>query len=131
MWSKSTSILKLDRDKAVGVVNRRINKETDKKTLLSLIDEKERLLKLPEDTILARVYTPAPQPKVNIIIDNERMPVKTAHLPLFFPAENDDELPVIIPPGPQYDARPRLRRSDALLEDEPLCPLTRIYRYKR
>lgn len=131
MWSKSTSILKLDRDKAVGVVNRRINKEMDKKTLLLLIDEKERLLKLPEDDILARVYTPAPQPKVNIIIDGERLPVKTAHLPVFFPAEIDEELPIIIPPGPQFDDRPRLKRSDTLLESQPLCPLTRIYRYKR
>lgn len=130
MWSKSTSIIKLDRDKAVAVVNRRINKETDNKTLLSLIEEKERLLKLPEDEILARVYTPTPQPKVNIIIDDERMPVKTAHLPLFFPAEIYEALPVIIPPGPQFDARPRLKRSDTLLENEPLCPLTRIYRYK-
>lgn len=130
MWSKSTTTQKLARDQAVAVVNRRINSEIDKNTLLLLIEEKEQLLKLPDDEILARVYTPTPQPKVNIIIDNERMPVKTAHLPLFYPAEPNEPLPVIIPPGPQFAERPRLKRNDTRLESEPLCPLTRIYRYK-
>lgn len=130
MWSKSTTTQKLVRDQAVAAVNRRINNETDKKTLLSLIEEKERLLLLPEDEILARVYTPTPQPKVNTIIHDERLPVKTAHLPLFYPAEPDESLPVIIPPGPQFAERPRLKRNDTRLESEPLCPLTRIYRYK-
>ena len=131
MWSKSTTTQKLARDKAVAVVNRRINNETDKNTLLLLIEEKERLLKLSEDEILARVYTPTPQPKVNTIINEERLPVKTAHLPLFYPANPDESLPVIIPPGPQYAERPRLKRNDTRLESDPLCPLTRIYRYKR
>jgi len=131
MWSKSTTTQKLTRDQAISVVNRRINKEKDKNTLHQLEQEKAALLKLAEDEILARVYTPAAQPKVNIIIGDERMPVKTAHLPIFYPADINDSLPVIIPPGAKGESRPRLKRNDARLENEPLCPLTRIYRYKR
>ena len=128
-WSQSTTTHKLSRDEAVAVAVRKIVKTRDKKQLKLLQSEQSLLMELPEGEILARVYEPSPQPKMNIIIDGKRMPVTTAHLPLFYPAKPGERLPVIIPLPKKWERRLRVRRSDATLEDVPLCPILNIHRY--
>ncbi|MAX52313.1 MAG: hypothetical protein CMH22_10070 [Methylophaga sp.] len=128
-WSQSTTTHKLSRDEAVAVAVRKIVKTRDKKQLKLLQSEQSLLMELPEGEILARVYEPSPQPKMNIIIDGKRMPVTTAHLPLFYPAKPGERLPVIIPLPKKWEQRLRVRRSDATLDDVPLCPILNIHRY--
>lgn len=128
-WSQSRTILKLSREQAIESAARKINKTPDKKQRKLLEAEQSKLMLLPEGEILARVNTPAPQPKVNILIEGKRIPVTTAHLPLFYPANEGDPLPVIVPLPKEWHQRVRVRRSDALLEAAPYCPLLNIHRY--
>lgn len=129
-WSQSRTTHKLSREEAIEVAARKINKTAKGNELKMLESEQSSLLNLPEGEILARVYSPAPQPKVNIVLAGQRIPVTTAHLPLFFPANENESLPVIVPLPEKWHQRVRLRRSDATLEDKPLCPILNIYRYR-
>ncbi len=129
IWSQSRSTHKLSRDEAIEVANRKIAKVRDEKELQILKSEHARLMELPEDEILARVYVTTAQPKMNIIILDKRMPVTTAHLPLFYPADSDDHLPIIVPLAEKWEDRPRIRRSDATLCETAYCPVLNIYRY--
>lgn len=128
-WSQSRTIHKLSREQAIEAAARKINKTSNKKERKLLEAEQSLLLELPEAEILARVYEPTPQPKMNIIIEGERIPVTTAHLPLFYPATEGESLPVIVPLPKAWHQRVRVRRSDAILEAQPLCPILNIHRY--
>lgn len=129
-WSKSITTQKMDVAAAIQCVSRLIGKSRDKDRQLALYQDKDKLMKLSPDEIVARVYRPTPQPKCNIILNGKREGVKTAHLPIFYPAHKEDSLPIVIPLATAPDERPRLKRSDARLEDMPYAPSVRVYRYR-
>lgn len=130
LWVQSTTIRKLSRDEAISVAARKINKQHDRSVIKALEDEQSKLLNLPEDAELARLYLPTPQPKANLVIKGRRvLPQTVAHLPIFYPASEGDALPQIIPLPEKWQPKARIRRSDAIIEELPLCPLLNIYRY--
>ena len=94
-----------------------------------------KLAGLPADEPLAQVQPQAPLMRANLFF---REPLPDGHtrramnvaLPLFVPSEDgrlpDHNQP---PPGPP-EKRTRARRRDERLEDAPLLPSLRIYRYR-
>lgn len=131
MWTQPASIKKLTKEEALGVAARRINKHNDSEQRDKLLSEQRLLERLNDGEFVARVYRPDIHPRVNTIIDRKRMPVKTALMPLFYPARANESLPDLAPLPELKTLKKRLKRSDTLLEQEPYAPLLNIYRYKR
>lgn len=129
-WAQATAIKPLSKEQAISVAARRLKKPMSRYDHRIVQEEQDRLLQLPDETPLARVYVSTPQPRVNIIMKGQRLPLMTAHLPLFYPASAGESLPIIVPLPDENEARPRLKRNDAKLEDKAFAPTLRIYRYK-
>lgn len=130
-WAQATAIKPLSKEQAISVAARRLKKPMSRYDQRIVQHEQDRLLQLPDETPLARVYLSTPQPRVNVIIKGKRRPLMTAHLPLFYPASAGEPLPIVVPLPDNNEARPRLKRADAKLEDEAFAPTLRIYRYKQ
>lgn len=91
---------------------------------------------LPESEPLAQVQSQAPLMRANLFF---REPLDDGHLrramnvalPMFLPARDgrlpDHNQPPLRPP----ERRTRARRSDERLEEAPLLPSLRVYRYRR
>jgi len=131
MWSKPTVNKRLTKQQAENVVAWHINKHDDSDIREKLLYEQKLIALLPDDEVVAKVYMAPIHPRVNIIINNKRMPVKAALMPLFYPANANDPLPDISPLPAIKVLKKRLKRSDTLLEQEPYAPIVKIHRYKR
>jgi len=131
MWSKPTVNKRLTKQQAENVVAWHINKHDDSDIREKLLYEQKLIALLPDDEVVAKVYMAPIHPRANIIINNKRMPVKAALMPLFYPANANDPLPDISPLPAIKVLKKRLKRSDTLLEQEPYAPIVKIHRYKR
>lgn len=95
-----------------------------------------QLAGLPDGEPLAQVQTQAPLMRANLFFrepleDGHRRRAMNVALPLFVPAE-DGRLPDHNqPPANPPETRTRARRRDERLEQEPLLPSLRVYRYRR
>ncbi|WP_136246837.1 DNA replication terminus site-binding protein [Halomonas borealis] len=95
-----------------------------------------QLAGLPDGEPLAQVQPQAPLMRANLFFrepleDGQRRRAMNVALPLFVPADDgrlpDHNLPPLRPP----QSRTRARRRDERLEQEPLLPSLRVYRYRR
>lgn len=129
-WHNARKNKRITRDKAIKLVGDRIIHTNESEFRSKLMAEQAILYALAEDVELARVYSPAEHPRANITIKGEKLPVKTAKLPLFFPVvRGKGEMPrlrELTPEKPQQ----RLIRKDKQIEDTPIAPINQIYRYK-
>ncbi|SEM19337.1 hypothetical protein [Halomonas caseinilytica] len=90
---------------------------------------------LPDSEPLAQVQPQAPLMRANLFF---REPLDNGHsrqamnvaLPLFVPTANGQLPDINQPPRHPPEKRTRAKRSDARLEDTPLLPSLRIYRYR-
>lgn len=130
MWSKPTVTKRLTKAQAENVALWHI-KQVNKSEIRDKLEyELKLILMLPDDEVVAKVYKASIRPRVNIVIDNVSIPVKTALMPLFYPAKSNDTLPDIAPLPELQAPKKRLKRSDIRLEKEPYAPLLKIHRYK-
>lgn len=129
IWTQSAVTNKFTKTKAINTANHRIEKETDQGILTQLYRERSLLEQLPDDELLVRVYKPTLMPKVTILINKVRMPVKPALMPLFYTL-TEGEIPPVITPLPLIRELPvRQRRSDSKIEEEPFAPLLKMHKY--
>ncbi|RAH38171.1 DNA replication terminus site-binding protein [Halomonas sp. SL1] len=95
-----------------------------------------QLAGIPDGEPLAQVQTQAPLMRANLFFrepleDGHRRRAMNVALPLFVPAD-DGRLPDHnLPPDHPPQTRTRARRRDERLEQEPLLPSLRVYRYRR
>ncbi|WP_046078533.1 DNA replication terminus site-binding protein [Halomonas sp. HG01] len=95
-----------------------------------------QLAGIPDGEPLAQVQTQAPLMRANLFFrepleDGHRRRAMNVALPLFVPAD-DGRLPDHNqPPDHPPQTRTRARRRDERLEQEPLLPSLRVYRYRR
>ncbi len=95
--------------------------------------ERQRLERIPEQEILAKVRPVCPHLRANIvfILENDiiQRRLMQAPLPILIPSEPGQSLPDFVPVGPTPPEEQRLRRSDVRIEDEPYLPSIRTHRY--
>ncbi|MCK2182953.1 DNA replication terminus site-binding protein [Halomonas getboli] len=95
-----------------------------------------QLAGLPDGEPLAQVQAQAPLMRANLFFrepleDGHRRQAMNVALPLFVPSD-DGRLPDHnLPPAHPPQTRTRARRRDERLEQEPLLPSIRVYRYRR
>jgi hypothetical protein len=95
--------------------------------------ELERLSKISENEVLARVRRVCPHLRANIVSPAENNTIERkliqAPLPILVPLKVGQSLPEFIPIPPNPVGSVRLKRSDVRIEEEPFLPLIRIHRY--
>ncbi len=97
--------------------------------------ELQRLVKIPEDEMLARVRSVCPHLRANVVFAAlggsgvERRLMQTP-LPILIPLQPGESLPDFVPTAPDLLRNPRLRRADVRIEDEPFLPAVRVHRYR-
>jgi hypothetical protein len=96
--------------------------------------EHEKLARLSESEMLARVRTVVPHLRANLVFEDgtggiQRRLMQTP-LPLLVPLAPPQPLPEFVPIPAEPVGQIRLRRSDVRIEDEPFLPSIRIHRYK-
>ncbi len=129
-WHDSTTNNKMTAEKAAALYNRLIKKADTNYFKTKLTKEQDKLLALPKDLIVARVYSPQPQPRFNAIAGDERFNGKVGVMPVFFPALTGDPLPELQPLPSTISESNRFSRSDKLIEEEAYAPAARIHLYK-
>tara|TARA_R110002153_G_C13332534_1_gene498427 strand:+ start:30727 stop:31560 length:834 start_codon:yes stop_codon:yes gene_type:complete len=130
MWNQPVITKRLSKEEALTAVKKQINKYNDSEIRNKLLVEERMIEILPDEEVVARVYRPAMQPRVNLILHHERMPVRMALMPLFYPANAGDALPELSPLSKSKVISKRIKRSDALIQSEPYAPIMRVHRYK-
>jgi hypothetical protein len=130
MWNQPVITKRLSKEEALTAVKKQINKYNDSEIRNKLLVEERLIEILPDEEVVARVYRPTIQPRVNLILHHKRMPVRTALMPLFYPAKAGDALPELSPLPKSKVISKRIKRSDALIQSEPYAPMMRIHRYK-
>ena len=89
----------------------------------------EKLASLPDTETLALVQNLSPIMRTNILFGNGERTAFNVALPIFFP--NDHGMPSFSVPEPTPpEKRQRKIRNDNQLEDEPIAPSIRVYRYR-
>lgn len=130
MWNQPVVTSRLSQEEAFeSVSNRLLKYKVGSEIRNKLLVEQRMIEVLPADEIVVRVYHPTIQPRVNLIVHNKRMPVKTALLPLFYPANAGDTLPELSPLPRDKATSTRIKRSDTRIQTEPYAPIMRIHRY--
>lgn len=96
--------------------------------------ELQRLREIGDDEMLARVRGVCPHLRANIVFpentgDRQRR-LMQAPLPVLVPLQPGQPLPDFVSVSPEPPVSLRLRRADVKIEDEPLLPSVRVYRYR-
>ncbi|PIE82831.1 MAG: DNA replication terminus site-binding protein [Candidatus Contendobacter odensis] len=97
--------------------------------------ELQRLAKIAEDEMLARVRSVCPHLRANVVFadlassNGVQRRLMQAPLPILVPLEGES-FPEFVPVPPDPPLVPRLRRADVRIEDDPFLPLVRVYRYR-
>jgi hypothetical protein len=96
--------------------------------------ELQRLQEIRDDEMLARVRGVCPHLRANIVfpenVGDRRRRLMQAPLPVLVPLHPGECLPDFVPVTPDPSVSLRLRRADVKIEDEPLLPSVRVYRYR-
>lgn len=96
--------------------------------------ELQRLQEIRDDEMLARVRSVCPHLRANIVfpdhVGDRRRRLMQAPLPVLVPLHPGQPLPDFVPVAPEPPVSLRLRRADVRIEDEPLLPSVRVYRYR-
>lgn len=129
-WGKVRKIIRLTRDEAQLLMEKRLAESGDRNPALRY--QYEALLSLPADEPLAQVQQLREYPRVNLVFPRPGGTVRKqvmAASPLFYPANLGTPAPEVIPlPAPETKRR-RLRRSDLSIELKPFLPAIRVHRY--
>lgn len=92
-----------------------------------------RLDSVDDDTPLVRLFAPYCHPRVNLVWSQSNGKLirkqRRAVVPLLYPADPGDPLPIIRPlPASPGEGPQRIRRRDARVEEDPLLPSLGIHR---
>ncbi|MDR5858771.1 DNA replication terminus site-binding protein [Halomonas eurihalina] len=127
---------------ASGRSIKRLSVQDAERMLLALDSEADHiriqlrtLAGLPDYEPLAQVQAQAPLMRANLFFrepldDGHSRQVKNIALPLFVPTTNGRLPNINQPPLHPPERRTRAKRSDARIEETPLLPSLRVYRYR-
>lgn len=126
-WANTKAITKISKSEAIEKLKRqRANQE-----IINL--QLQKLARISDNEMLAIVQELAPHLRSNIVFTHntttKRIMLKGA-MPIFYPYDNDNNLPKFKPPGDKKQGNGRNLRKDVKLEDKPFLPSIHAFRYK-
>jgi hypothetical protein len=124
-WANTRSIKKISKNDAVALLNKKGND-------LGIQKQIEKVQGLSAEECIAIVQELAPHLRTNIIYPTrgdevDRIMMKGS-LPLLYPAQLGEALPIVIPPKPRSTSG-RQTRSDLKIDPEVYLPAIRGHRY--
>lgn len=124
-WANTRSIKKISKTDAIALLNKKGND-------LGIQKQIEKVLALPQGECIAIVQELAPHLRTNIIYPGagesvERIMMKGS-LPLLYPAQLGEDLPMVIPPK-QIKISERQVRADLKIDPDVFLPAIRGHRY--
>lgn len=134
VWARTRRVKRL----SIEAVRQRLQRLLDNPPQAELVREDlARLGSLPRNEELALIDPMPCHARVNLAWRRQGetqgfdRAMRSAPIPLLYPAAADDELPSLKPLDPQRGAlRQRAKRSDVKIEDQPFLATLAVYRYR-
>lgn len=124
-WANTRSIKKISKTDAIALLNKKGND-------LGIQQQIEKVQTLAANEQIAIVQALAPHLRTNIVLPGpgesvERMMMKGS-LPLLYPAQPGEKLPIVVPPKPVKTGE-RQTRADLKIDPEVFLPAIRGHKY--
>jgi hypothetical protein len=121
-WANTRSIKKISKIDAIALLNKKGND-------LGIQRQIEKVQGLRSDECIAIVQELAPHLRTNIIFSPDDRLMTKGSLPLLYPAQKEEELPIVIPPKCIKNSQ-RQTRADLKIDPEVFLPAIRGHRYR-